>query len=330
MSLTYNTFRSKIFSTIVTASCIASLSHAQSRLLVSDLSGGNVASFSYPDGKESTLFVASGSTPLGLSSGMVQMPSGDVLILSHNDRSVLRYNGQSGDYMGYFVLPAPGGSDEADLMSYGPDGHLYVTSHANDNVLKFDGDTGSSLGVAANNVDAIDIAFGPTGTLFVSDYAGNRIAMYDPTDGNHLGDITATSATPIMGAYGLATDSSGNLYLSSDLTNSIVRIDIATLSTSVFVSPGDGGLSRPRDIIFDDEGNLLVASSGSESVLRYDMLGNFMDVLISPDASAGLTGVFGLLLYTPGPECQADFNNDGILNFFDISIFLQSYTAGCP
>ena len=322
--------KSSILSTTLAVSCIASLSHAQSRLLVSDLSGGNVASFSYPDGKASNLFVVSGSTPLGLSSGMAQMPSGDVLILSHNDRSVLRYNEQSGDYLGYFVLPAPDGSDEADLMSYGPDGHLYVTSHASDNVLKFDGETGALLGIAASNVDAIDIAFGPTGTLFVSDYSGNRVAMYDPVDGSHLGDITATSATPIMGAYGLATDSSGDIYLSSDLTNSIVRIDITTLSTSIFVSSGDGGLIRPRDILFDDDGNLLVASSGNKSVLRYDQLGNFTDVLISPVANGGLVGVFGLLLYTPVAECQADFNNDGILNFFDVSLFINAYTSGCP
>lgn len=30
------------------------------------------------------------------------------------------------------------------------------------------------------------------------------------------------------------------------------------------------------------------------------------------------------------PECLADLNNDGELDFLDISTFLQSYTDGCP
>ncbi len=28
--------------------------------------------------------------------------------------------------------------------------------------------------------------------------------------------------------------------------------------------------------------------------------------------------------------CPPDLNNDGVLNFFDVSIFIQTYTAGCP
>lgn len=30
------------------------------------------------------------------------------------------------------------------------------------------------------------------------------------------------------------------------------------------------------------------------------------------------------------PACTADLNNDGILNFFDVSVFLSAYNAGCP
>lgn len=33
---------------------------------------------------------------------------------------------------------------------------------------------------------------------------------------------------------------------------------------------------------------------------------------------------------TQGPECTADLNGDGVLNFFDVSIFLNAYNAGCP
>lgn len=30
------------------------------------------------------------------------------------------------------------------------------------------------------------------------------------------------------------------------------------------------------------------------------------------------------------PACAADLNDDGILNFFDVSVFLSAYSAGCP
>jgi len=29
-------------------------------------------------------------------------------------------------------------------------------------------------------------------------------------------------------------------------------------------------------------------------------------------------------------DCSPDLNNDGVLNFFDVSVFIQAYTAGCP
>ena len=33
---------------------------------------------------------------------------------------------------------------------------------------------------------------------------------------------------------------------------------------------------------------------------------------------------------TQAPECTADLNGDGVLNFFDVSVFLSAYNAGCP
>ncbi len=51
--------------------------------------------------------------------------------------------------------------------------------------------------------------------------------------------------------------------------------------------------------------------------------------------SAATSDVFsdpGYLVYQGAsvPACQADFNDDGLLNFFDVSLFIQTYTAGCP
>ena len=40
----------------------------------------------------------------------------------------------------------------------------------------------------------------------------------------------------------------------------------------------------------------------------------------------------GAYEFVPGtaPACLADLNNDGVLNFFDVSIFITAFSAGCP
>ena len=32
----------------------------------------------------------------------------------------------------------------------------------------------------------------------------------------------------------------------------------------------------------------------------------------------------------PAPACPADLNNDGSLDFFDVQMYLNLYSAGCP
>lgn len=49
------------------------------------------------------------------------------------------------------------------------------------------------------------------------------------------------------------------------------------------------------------------------SVLNCDNAGNSAGYLVSFDL-----------------RCPADLNNDGLLNFFDVSVFLSAYNAGCP
>jgi hypothetical protein len=51
------------------------------------------------------------------------------------------------------------------------------------------------------------------------------------------------------------------------------------------------------------------------------------------DGGLGYTppAMFQFVLYTPGdgtPPCPADLNGDGVLNFFDVSLFLQDFNAG--
>lgn len=74
--------------------------------------------------------------------------------------------------------------------------------------------------------------------------------------------------------------------------------------------------------------------SGGELIHTTDIGGNFScDGVPISQGGAGYTppAMFSFVLYGPaccGSSCAADLNNDGLLNFFDVSLFLQDYNAG--
>ncbi len=49
-------------------------------------------------------------------------------------------------------------------------------------------------------------------------------------------------------------------------------------------------------------------------------------------STSAVTSEPGYLVYqgASAPACQADFNGDGVLDFFDVSMFLQAFSVGCP
>jgi hypothetical protein len=53
---------------------------------------------------------------------------------------------------------------------------------------------------------------------------------------------------------------------------------------------------------------------------------------VTSEATSDVFSEPGYLVYqgASAPACQPDFNDDGVLNFFDVSLFIQAYTAGCP
>lgn len=114
----------------------------------------------------------------------------------------------------------------------------------------------------------------PSGTLSV--YAGNGTSG-TPVPG------PATSS-PLGHAWGVALDSSGNLYISDWNQNCIEKVTPSgTLSvyfglcgtslSSAYGGPVQGHLNSPEGITIDTAGNLLVADSGDDIVARIDTTG---------------------------------------------------------
>jgi DNA-binding beta-propeller fold protein YncE len=106
-------------------------------------------------------------------------------------------------------------------------------------------------------------------------------------------------------------------YVASNGTNEILRYDLQTGQfVDVFVSAGSGGLSGPREIMFNpNDGHLLVASFGTDSVLRYDgQTGAFINAFI-PTGSNGLDGPAGMVFHADGSLLVSSFNTHQVLRF---------------
>src|SRR5262249_33184485 len=85
---------------------------------------------------------------------------GNLYVSSFGTNNVLRYDGNTGTFLGAFVAAGSGGLRAPEGLAFGPDGDLYVVSQGTNSVLRYDGTTGAFLGIFA----------GPGGPLFRATY----------------------------------------------------------------------------------------------------------------------------------------------------------------
>ena len=203
-----------------------------------------------------------------------------------SDHTVERFDGQTGESKGSFVIPGSGGIDVPNGMAFEPDGNLYVASSDTGQILRYDGQTGAIIGSGVFATTGTFsqprfIAFGPDGNLYVGDTGPlDRILKFDGLSGALIETFVAPGEGGMGTPYGMAFDAAGNLYVASFDTDQILKFDSNgdVVPGGPFIAAGTGGLDNPRGLTLGPDGLLYVANGASESILRFDPLtGAFID-----------------------------------------------------
>jgi sugar lactone lactonase YvrE len=80
------------------------------------------------------------------------------------------------------------------------------------------------------------------------------------------------------GPYGIALDSSGNIYVADNDNNRIQKFDSSGNFILKFGSSGsgDGQFTNPKGVVVDKNNNLYVTDSGNDRIQKFDSSGNFI------------------------------------------------------
>lgn len=160
-----------------------------------------------------------------------------------------------------------------------------ITTYAGNGLAAYSGDGGRATEASLNGPSGL--AFNTAGELLIADYANHRIRAVSANgnirtiagtgvNANNGEGLPATEAG-VRFPFGLAADKNGNIYVTSDGTGYIRRIDpngVIALFAGVFLYgyAGDGGsplaasFSRPFNVATDDAGNVYIADTQNNRI----------------------------------------------------------------
>jgi sugar lactone lactonase YvrE len=182
--------------------------------------------------------------------GMVVNRNGDLLVASSQLTNKINRITPDGVVSRLLSLPRV---FDATGLALSRAGNLYVCSQGGYSLTRVVGS--SAVAYAPGFVLPFGMAFDEAEFLFVADLNNNRISKVAPNQ------TVSTVALNVPQCYGLAFDSAGNLYASSE-----TRI-------FKFTPGGDkttfaNGFNNPFGIVFDSAGDLYVADYGNSAIKR--------------------------------------------------------------
>ncbi len=266
-------------------------------------------------------------------------------------------------------------------LAFDSSGNLWVPDAFNNRVLRYS--PPFSNGQAANLVigqadftssgsattatglnDPVAIAFDSSGNLWVAEGVNNRVLRYSPPFSNGqaanlvIGQADFThgsmnqgggvSSTGLWFPFGAAFDSSGNLWVTDNSNNRVLRYSPPfsngqaanlVIGQADFTTGGSAttatGLNGPIGIPFDSSGNLWVGDASNARVLRYSppfSNGQAANLVIGQadfvssglaTTATGLNGPIGIAFDSSGNLWVPDFGNNRVLAYqapFDFTL----------
>jgi sugar lactone lactonase YvrE len=166
-----------------------------------------------------------------------------------------------------------------------------ISTFAGNGVRGFGGDGGPAT--AASFYRPYGLAFDTAGNLFIADTDNNRIRRVDAVTGiittvagngnrGFSGDGGPALNAMFKGAYSLAVDAAGNLFITDTSNNRIRRVDVTTGIISTYAGngtygySGDGGPATAAKIsnigraTFDPAGNLHIVDRANHRIRKVD------------------------------------------------------------
>ncbi len=164
--------------------------------------------------------------------------------------------------------------------------------------------------------------------MLVSNWNTHSVLAFDGADGGFIEALIPSGAGGLSRAHSVRQGPDGNLYVTSNGTDEVLRYAADGTPLGAFVTAGSGGLDGPADAAFGPDQNLYVSSIGQSMVLRYDgTTGAFIDTFVTV-GSGGLSGGENIQF---GPDqnlyvCSA--NNNTVKQYDGASgTFLSTYVA---
>jgi len=196
-------------------------------------------------------------------------------------------------------------------------------------------DTGI-IAVAAPNQSGVDLFDAATGTLLSTLIPVNPGPSFSPaalamdTNSIFVGEPTFNDAGETFAGIAYRFDTSLQItaqpqsqavnFNADDVSFSVAAINVATYQWSLNgLDITDGPLFSGTDTNF----LIVTPDAATEGTYQVTLTGNEFGIVQSDPAVLAILG-------NAAPDCLVDLNEDGTLNFFDISLFLQLFSAGCP
>ena len=160
-----------------------------------------------------------------------------------------------------------------------------ITAVAGNGASGFSGDNGSATAAALQQPSGVAVDSG--GNLYIADtynfrirkVSGGAITTVAGTGiGGYSGDGGAATSAQLAGAYGVAVDSGGNLYIADTSNNRVRKVSNGVITTvagnGTAGFSGDNGpatsalLNQPQGVAVDTAGNLYIADLNNNRIRK--------------------------------------------------------------